>query len=125
MGTIERSPGLPAGFGFVCGGGYSGATEDLDQAVVDAAERLAAVYRMPVTIRFNSDRRSGGAWLKTDEPDGMWLNAEVGVCFSLHDSEISVCAHVGRRVGEHAHERVKTVDEAFRYLQENADVSKL
>lgn len=65
MPTITRSRGTPTGyFGLMAGGGYSGATEDLDAAVTNAASLLAAAYPgRDVTIRFNSDRRSGGAWL--------------------------------------------------------------
>jgi hypothetical protein len=54
--------------GFVVGGGYSGATEELDALVVKAAEILEREFGRDVEIRFNSDRRQGGAWLKDDLP---------------------------------------------------------
>jgi hypothetical protein len=67
--TITRSTGveLPPGFalGMRPGGGYSGATADLDALVADAAELLRDAFGMDIEIRFNSDRESGGAWLKT------------------------------------------------------------
>jgi hypothetical protein len=80
---IERSEGLPLGFATLAGGGVRGITEELDQIVQGAAEALVRAYRYPVVIRFNSDRYSGGAWLRTHEPDGVWLNAEVGITARL------------------------------------------
>jgi hypothetical protein len=82
--TITRSPGTPITrggqpTGYVAGGGYSGADEDLDATVAQAAELLAAAYNMDVTIRFNSDRQSGGAFLKTHEVDAVGRNSEVGI----------------------------------------------
>lgn len=64
--TIERSTGtiVPNWGGPLPGGGYQGATEELDALVVEAANRLTAEYNRDVVIRFNSDRRSGGAWLR-------------------------------------------------------------
>jgi len=143
MTTIERSPGIGVGMGYVVGGGYSGATADLDATVQAAAQLLADAYGYPVTIRFNSDRRSGGAWLKTDDPDGIWLNAEVGIGASLITDDdaahwaarypdmtqaapgIYVYAHVGKRVGEYAHVRVDSLADALAYVQTHADLSRL
>jgi hypothetical protein len=69
--TITRSPGIPVTangvFFGMAGGGYRGATAELDATVALAAEKLAAAYGQPVEIRFNSDRESGGAWLKTSD----------------------------------------------------------
>jgi hypothetical protein len=85
--NIERSAGLPivVGYGFygMAGGGYRGLTAALDQTVQRAAERLTAAYRMPVVIRFNSNRESGGAFLRTHEIDGLDANAEVGIWAQL------------------------------------------
>ena len=84
MPIITRSTGIFF-MGYNPGGGYSGATENLDALVVQAAEMLAAEYGMDIEIRFNSDRMSGGAWLKTpakpDQEDGM-------VQFSSTDVEL-------------------------------------
>lgn len=81
--TIKRSTGVPVRFGEITygfgGGGYTGITAELDQVVEQAAQRLAAAYGTDVEIRFNSDRESGGAWLRT--PDG--ANADLGICASL------------------------------------------
>lgn len=81
--SIERSTGTPMQAGGVvygmAGGGYSGATAELDETVQQAAEALAGAYGRDIEIRFNSDRESGGAWLKT--PDG--FSAHVGIGASL------------------------------------------
>jgi hypothetical protein len=86
--TIERSPGLPIRInerptGFIAGGGYRGLTDSLDATVQAAAELLRTAYGMDVTIRFNSDRKSGGAWLVTDAVDGFGANAEIGIGASV------------------------------------------
>lgn len=80
MAEIIRSTGVSIGAtGTVVGGGYSAAVPELGEFVDRAAELLAEAYAMPVMIRYNSDRHSGGAWLVTHVPDGIWRNAEVGV----------------------------------------------
>lgn len=77
--TIERSPGIALPTGHVAGGGRSGATPELDAHVAAAAEALGKHFDGPVAIRFNSDRRSGGAWLRTSEQDAIGRNAHVGI----------------------------------------------
>jgi hypothetical protein len=63
--TIERSAGLWTGHGaYFCGDGGRGATDELDALVARGAEMLGALFGRDVEIRFNSDRRSGGGWLK-------------------------------------------------------------
>jgi hypothetical protein len=81
--TIERSTGIPAEangvlYGFA-GAGYQGCTQELDGTVAEAARLLADAYGMDVTIRFNSDRESGGAYLRTHAVDSIDANAEVGI----------------------------------------------
>jgi hypothetical protein len=80
---IDRSTGIPVRAGGViyemAGGGWSGITVELDQVVQQAAEALAAAYGKDIEIRFNSDRHSGGAWLRT--PDGR--NDDVGIGASV------------------------------------------
>jgi hypothetical protein len=89
--TIERSPGIPAVAGGVCyglaGGGYQGLTAELDAVVQEAAERLQDAYGLDVVIRFNSNRASGGAWLRTHEHDGISANAEIGIGASVVTEE--------------------------------------
>ena len=81
--AITRSPGLPTGyFGLVAGGGYSGITGELDRVVAEQAELLSKAFDRAVEIRFNSDRRSGGAWLKDGLP-GFSGSSQVGFSASL------------------------------------------
>jgi hypothetical protein len=80
--TIERSAGipvplgslggLPAGYYGLPGGGYRGLTEELDALVAQAAEMLVAEYGCDIQIRFNSDRRSGGAFLMPESTYGVF-----------------------------------------------------
>lgn len=136
MNRIERSPGLPiSASGLRAGGGEHGATETLDSLVQEAAEALSDLYgHAPVTIRFNSDRRSGGAWLKTAEPDYIGGNAEVGITafISPDDSEavpvLSVSMRRVSRVGddwetdfaEREGGSAGSVDEAIDFIRERA-----
>lgn len=87
MGNIARSTGKPIGSGTVvygmAGGGYRGLTPELDALVLQGAEALAGAYRMDITVRFNSDRESGGAFLVTHEVDDIGSNGEVGIGASL------------------------------------------
>lgn len=85
MPQITRSTGLGTGYlGFIAGGGYAGATDELDSTVARAGELLREYYRRDVTIRFNSDRRSGGAWLVTHARDSFSGNSEIGICAGLY-----------------------------------------
>ena len=90
--TVTRSPGLPTGYmGLVAGGGVTGATWELDSTVRAAAEALGMAYPgRDVTIRFNSNRLSGGAWIVTHPVDGYGRNAEVGVCAELRPDRAEV-----------------------------------
>src|SRR5438034_6143310 len=75
--TITRSTGTPIGTsGLVAGGGYSGTMAELDEVVSQAAGQLAQAYGMDIEIRYNSDRESGGAWLK----DAAGRHSWVGIC---------------------------------------------
>lgn len=131
--NIERSPGIPISIsGLMAGGGQSGATATLDDIVQSAAEALSALYGgAPVTIRFNSDRQSGGVWLKTAEKDYIGGNAEVGITASQYDpSSDPILFATLRRIAlrddweaEYAERRnyaVATVDEAIAILRDVA-----
>ncbi len=83
---ITRSAGQlvkVAGIGAIVGGGYSGSTKELDDVVQKAAEVLRKEFKMPVQIRFNSDRNSGGAWLK-DDVEGFWAYGRIGIIAGLY-----------------------------------------
>jgi hypothetical protein len=65
---------------------YTGDPQDvnaLDDCVQYAAALLGRAYDRDVTIRFNSDRESGGAFLVTHAVDGVGANSEVGICASV------------------------------------------
>jgi hypothetical protein len=84
-GAISRAEGTPITIsgqptGQFAGGGFSGASVSLDETVQIAGELLADAYEMDVQIRFNSDRKSGGAWLRTSVEEGIGRNAEIGIC---------------------------------------------
>jgi len=76
--TITRSTGLYTGYmGYFCGNGYEGLTKELDDTVKRQAELLTTTFNRDVEIRFNSDRESGGAWLK-NSLTGFKGNCQVG-----------------------------------------------
>ncbi len=74
--TIERFAGYNTGYGYIVGGGYSGYTDELDKEVMKAARFLERKFKHPVIIRFNSDRKSGGAFLKGRDDASVQLGAE-------------------------------------------------
>jgi hypothetical protein len=79
--TITRSAGIPVKVGAlhaIVGGGYRGLTKELDDTVAQEAELLSALFNRDVEIRFNSDRESGGAWLK-NSLEGLEANCQVGL----------------------------------------------
>jgi hypothetical protein len=79
-GTIVSVGGASA----IVGGGYRGLTPELDSAVDEAAASMAERFGSDVEIRFNSDRRRGGAWLVTHpEDDGLGNNTWVGISAQL------------------------------------------
>ena len=63
MAMIERCYGISTGLGYLVGAGGSGFTEELDQIVEEAAHKLYEMYGVKITIRFNTDRKSGGAFV--------------------------------------------------------------
>ena len=75
---ITRCPGISTGLGYIVGGGYKGITKELDDAVHLAAETLKQAFGCNIVVRFNSDRNSGGAFIKDDESD-----AKIGLCVRL------------------------------------------
>lgn len=153
--TITRSPGIHIGHGYIAGGGYTGVTDELDATVQRAAETLAGAYPgYDITIRFNSDRKSGSAWLVTDPGDGIGSNADIGIGASVvtqamhtyraDDPEayegreplppvgtILIDAIVGERVvtgspkREDRYARVNSIEEALAFVQEHGDLGKL
>ena len=78
---VTRSTGVAVGVsGFTVGGGYQGLTPELDSTVEDAGSAMAERFGTNVEVRFNTDRRSGGAWLVTHPGDkSVWANTWVGI----------------------------------------------
>jgi hypothetical protein len=75
--SISRDPGTCV-HGFIVGGGQRGKREDQDEAVKEFARRLNDEFPHEVSIRFNTNRLSGSAWLVDGE-----RNAQVGLGAAL------------------------------------------
>lgn len=123
--TQGFTPGIAAGGGLI-------PTPTLREAVQEAAEALAALYGgADVQIRFNSDGRSGGAFLITHPADHFLGNAEVGISANLTPSpndDIVIAAHLsptaalpGHRIHGDA-ETVRDLDAAIALLREKANL---
>lgn len=89
MKKITRYSGMNLGNGFLIEVGYIGITQELDQLVYRAAELLCNLFDMEVTIRFNSNQRSGGAYL-VDGRKGIDGNCSIGINATLCDAESDV-----------------------------------
>lgn len=61
---ITRSEGISTGLGYFVGDGYEGLTKELDDAVAKVANLLKKTFSKHIEIRYNSNRRSGGAFIK-------------------------------------------------------------
>lgn len=83
MSKIERCAGINTGLGYVVGGGYSGQTDELDAVVQKEAEILQDLYGRDVVIRFNSDRESGGAFIKDGAED-----SSIGLCARIFNAKM-------------------------------------
>lgn len=83
MSKIERCAGINTGLGYVVGGGYSGKTDELDAVVQKEAEILQELYGRDVVIRFNSDRESGGAFIKDGAED-----SSIGLCARIFNAKM-------------------------------------
>ena len=81
MSTITRSAGMSTGLGYLVGSGYEGKTKELDNAVARIAKLLQRIFKHDVEIRFNSDRESGGAFIKDDN-----FSWHIGIGASLFNS---------------------------------------
>lgn len=125
---ITRSTGIATGFpGLRAGAGYEGATQELDSIVADAAKILGEAYNMPVQIRFNTNRRSGGAWLETPGA------CDIGITAGLRPktNEIWIAAYISGRAltdraldnreGYHWSER-PTIAAALAFVRANSKV---
>lgn len=139
---IERSAGQLAEINgmklpFIVGGGYDGATPELDKTVENIAEKLLELYRRPVEIRFNSHQKSGGAWLKNNDGTSaakvgvgarLWKNGTKGLYITvyldksiLHNSALADQGHDK----SHSYTWYDTIDDAVKFVKEQTDISKL
>ena len=92
--TITRSPGVLTGYGYIVGGGMEGCTKALDDCVKQAAELLREHYGLDVTIRFNSNRMSGGAWVVDSKVDSIGSNSSIGLGAGLFNSELQAMPQI-------------------------------
>lgn len=83
---INRSAGTVVTVGsisYIVGGGYEGKTKELDDTVKKVSELLSKTFKRDVEIRFNSDRKSGGAWL-VNSLKGFDGNCQIGLCAGIY-----------------------------------------
>lgn len=127
--AIERSAGLAVG-GYAVGGGYSGATDELDTAVVRSAHLMEESFGRDVDIRFNSNRRSGGAWIR-DHVEGFGQrSSQVGLNSYLevdrshpdYDDHRAPVPYTGRVV-HRAYIDTSVLRDDFSYDAHQADLS--
>lgn len=85
---ITRSPGTVAPGGYIVGGGWRGFIQELDIIVMQEAEFLRDHYHANITIRYNSNRLSGGAWLIDSPEDSIGSNCSIGLGASLFNSKL-------------------------------------
>ena len=76
------------------------------------AEFLRDYYHINVTIRFNSNRLSGGAWLIDSKKDGIGSNSSIGLGASLVNSRLRAIL---------LEEKMKMSSEEFRRLCRETD----
>ncbi|MFV7771688.1 hypothetical protein [Shewanella marisflavi] len=98
--SSEHSPGEPAAesLGYLVPGtsgqavGYSRTKLGEVQRIVEQAANVLAgkVSSHQVTTRYNSDGRSGGAWLVTSPTNDLLSNADVGITYSHHTNTIKL-----------------------------------
>lgn len=81
MAKIERCYGISTGTGYLVGAGVTGKTPELDEVVQDAAEALKKEFNVDIVIRFNTNRKSGGAYLDDSE-----MSDKIGIGAGLYNS---------------------------------------
>lgn len=83
MANIERCKGIDTGFGYLVGSGCYGKTRELDDIVQQAANLLKETFNTDIQIRFNSDQKSGGAFVADDK-----TSSEIGITAGLANREL-------------------------------------
>ncbi len=84
--SISRENGIAVD-GYIVGGGRRGLTDELDSIVEKEAELLREHFGTDVTIRFNSDRMSGGAFLVDSKDNSIGSNCSIGLGAKLINSK--------------------------------------
>lgn len=140
MRTTTRSAGLSvtvAGVSYLVGSGYEGKTPELDNIVTEEAKLLSRTFDRDIEIRFNSDRGSGGAWLR-NSLGGFDGNCQVGFGADLGNKglyittcvassvlkDINLC-NSGNPKSRYSSVRHPSLEIALQWLKENIDTSKI
>ncbi|GEM_PF-4415535 len=90
---VHRSAGkmvAVGAIGAIVGGGYRGLTPDLDWVVAETSALMAQRFDCDVEIRYNSDRRRGGAWLVThpgDDGFSNWIGISAELSLTQEEAE--------------------------------------
>ena len=79
---ITRSAGMTTGYGYLVGNGYEGSTKELDDKVIEIANLLKNRFCKDIEIRFNSNRESGGGFIKDNDS-----SCKIGIGASLMRSK--------------------------------------
>ncbi|VVE35732.1 hypothetical protein [Pandoraea terrigena] len=128
------------GTGMLVGAGVS-AVDRLTYAMDRAAEFLRDTFDVSVEKRYNSNGRSGGAFVITD-PDarGIGSNSSIGISVGLtaEDSlrvnvyveavylyDTTLATREGSMFGAYAYHPVGSVEEALKWIAENAKVPRI
>lgn len=81
---ITRSTGITTGLGYLVGNGYEGETKKLDDGVLKIADLLKKTFNKNIEIRYNSNRKSGGAFVKDTH-----FSDQIGLGAGLHSSKFN------------------------------------
>ena len=111
LAKISRSPGIAVhNYNVACGS--RGCSNELDTVLMREAEFLRDHYHINVTIRVNSNRLSGGAWLIDSKKAGIGSNSSIGLGASLVNSRLRAIL---------LEEKMKMSSEEFRRLCRETD----
>lgn len=136
---IRNSTGaVVPGSGVLVGAGIP-AEERLRNEVDRASELLRDMFGVAVEKRYNSNGRSGGAYVITDSEDhGIGSNSSIGISIALanggdslrfnanvtaaylHDATLATCGGAGGLFSPYAYPQVRSVDDALDWIKANS-----